>query len=113
LEWAQPLIRQGARIALPFYEASETALTERFRTAYETRYGRAPEAFAAYGYDAYRIISATLRQGHQTREALGAALKSGAGVSSGTSIGTLSAERVPAEPPPVYRVVGERLVRAE
>ena len=104
---------QGALIALPFYEASETALTERFRTAYETRYGRTPEAFAAYGYDAYRIVSATLRQGHQTREALGAALKSGAGVTSVTSIGTLSAARVPAEPPPIYRVLGERLVRAE
>ena len=58
LSWSSKLLGraqrylQGALVALPFYEASEAALSEHFRTAYETRYGRPPQTFAAYGYDA-------------------------------------------------------------
>ncbi|KPK52919.1 MAG: hypothetical protein AMJ63_07935, partial [Myxococcales bacterium SG8_38_1] len=100
---------QGALIALPFYDASETAVSEHFRAAYQTRYGTPPQTFAAYGYDAYRMISATLRQGHQTREALAEALKAGASVTPVTSVGALSPERVPANPPSVYRVTGDLL----
>ena len=100
---------QGAAIALPFYDASESALNQHFRTAYETRYGKPPQTFAAYGYDAYRMISATLRQGHQTRESLTEALKAGTSVTPVTSVGGLSSERVPANPPKVYRVTGDLL----
>ena len=104
---------QGALIALPFYDGAETAGSEHFRSAYESRYGKPPQTFAAYGYDAYRMISATLRQGHQTREALMDALKAGASVTPVTSVGALSEERVPANPPSVYRVVGDLLQPAE
>ena len=113
--WSSALLRrahrylQGALIALPFYDASETAVSEHFRAAYEARYGKPPETFAAYGYDAYRMISATLRQGHQTRQALSEALKSGASVAPVTSVGSLSSERVPANPPHVYRVTNDAL----
>jgi ABC-type branched-subunit amino acid transport system substrate-binding protein len=113
--WSAALLRraqrylQGALIALPFYDGAETAESEHFHTAYETRYGKPPQTFAAYGYDAYRMISATLRQGHQTREALIRALTAGASVAPVTSVGSLSAERVPASPPSVYRVTGDRL----
>jgi ABC-type branched-subunit amino acid transport system substrate-binding protein len=95
---------QGALIALPFYEASEGGLTPHFRTAYEARYGKTPQMFSAYGYDAYRVISAALRQGHQTRQALTEALKAGAGVTPVSSVGSFSPERTPAHPPPVYEV---------
>lgn len=95
---------QGALVSLPFYETSEAALNQHFSTAYETRYGRPPQTFAAYGYDAYRMISATLRQGQQTRQALSDALRSGSGVSSVTSVNAFSAERSPARPPQVYEV---------
>lgn len=104
---------QGALIALPFYDRAETAVSEHFRAAYESRYGKPPQTFAAYGYDAYRMVSATLRQGHQSREALTDALKAGASVTPVTSVGALSEERVPANPPSVYRVVGELLQPAE
>lgn len=113
--WSTDLLRraarylQGAAIALPFYDASESALNQHFRTAYETRYGKPPQTFAAYGYDAYRMISATLRQGHQTRESLTEALKAGTSVTPVTSVGGLSSERVPANPPKVYRVTGDLL----
>lgn len=113
--WSPSLLRrahrylQGALVTVPYYEASETAVSEQFRTAYETRYGRPPQTFAAYGYDAYRMISATLRQGHQTRQALSDALKAGAGVTPVTSVGALSSDRVPAHAPQLYRIVGDSL----
>ncbi|MGB5191473.1 MAG: ABC transporter substrate-binding protein, partial [Polyangiales bacterium] len=113
--WSPDLLRradrylQGAVIALPYYDASESAVSVHFRTAYEARYGKAPQTFAAYGYDAYRMISATLRQGHQTRQALTEALKAGGSIASVTSVGALSSDRVPANPPSVYRVTGDLL----
>jgi ABC-type branched-subunit amino acid transport system substrate-binding protein len=100
---------QGALVALPFYEASKTALSQHFRAAYETRYGKPPQMFAAYGYDAYRMISTTLRQGNQTREALTSALKNGAGLTPVTSLDSFSSERTPAHPPQVYEVRGPLL----
>ncbi|MBW2214664.1 MAG: penicillin-binding protein activator [Deltaproteobacteria bacterium] len=104
---------QGALVALPFYEASEATLNQHFRTAYETRYGRPPQMFSAYGYDAYRLISATLRQGNQTRQALTDALKSGSGVTPVTSVDSFSSGRTPAHPPQVYEVQGGLLQSVE
>jgi ABC-type branched-subunit amino acid transport system substrate-binding protein len=60
--------------------------------------------FSAYGYDAYRLISATLRQGNQTREALTEALRNGSSLTPVTSVGSFSPERTPANPPQVYMV---------
>ena len=104
---------QGALVALPFYGASEATVHQHFRIAYETRYGRPPQMFAAYGYDAYRMISATLRQGNQTRQALIDALKSGSGVTPVTSVDSFSPERTPAHPPQVYQVRGGLLQAVE
>jgi ABC-type branched-subunit amino acid transport system substrate-binding protein len=104
---------QGALVALPFYGASEATLNQQFRMAYETRYGRPPQMFAAYGYDAYRMISATLRQGHQTRQALVDALKGGSAVTPVTSVDSFSSERTPAHPPQVYEVRGGVLQSVE
>ena len=69
--------------------------------------------FAAYGYDAYRLISATLRQGHQTRQALTDALKSGSGVTPVTSMDSFSSDRTPAHPPQVYEVRADALKLVE
>jgi branched-chain amino acid transport system substrate-binding protein len=104
---------QGAFVALPFYEESETALNQHFRAAYEARYGRPPQMLAAYGYDAYRMISATLRQGNQTRQALTNALMNGSGVASVTSVDSFSFARTPAHPPQVYEVRGGLLQSGE
>ena len=104
---------QGALVALPFYEASEATLNQHFRIAYETRYGRAPQMFAAYGYDAYRMVSAALRQGNQTRQELTDALKNGSGIAPVTSMDSFSRERTPAHPPRVYEVQDALLQSAE
>ncbi len=103
LERAQRYL-QGALVALPFYVGSDAAINQHFLEAYQTRYGTPPQMFAAFGYDAYRIVSATLRQGHQTRQALAAALQGGSGVPTVTSVRSFSQERTPAHPPQVYEV---------
>ncbi|MEM7435546.1 MAG: penicillin-binding protein activator [Myxococcota bacterium] len=113
--WTSSLIRragrylQGALVVVPFYEASEATTNVFFREGYEERYGRAPGTFAAYGYDAYRLISSTLRQGYQTREALTDALELGARVSPVTSMDAFSSERVPDDSPAVYEIAGDQL----
>ncbi|MDH3201978.1 MAG: penicillin-binding protein activator [Myxococcales bacterium] len=97
---------QGALVVVPFYDASEAPTNVHFREAYEERYGRPPDTFAAYGYDAYRMISATLRQGYQTREALFEALRAGIGVTAVTSTSAFSPDRTPAHAPRLYEVRG-------
>ena len=69
--------------------------------------------FAAHGYDAYRLISATLRQGNQTRQALTDALMAGSGVTPVTSVDSFSSDRTPAHPPHLYEVRGALLQSAE
>ena len=119
LSWSPKLVAraqrylQGALVALPFYEGSEAALNQHFRTAYQTRYGRPPQMFAAYGYDAYRMISATLRLGNQTRQALSDALAGGSGVVPVTSLDSFSPSRTPAHPPQVYEIRGGVLQAVE
>jgi branched-chain amino acid transport system substrate-binding protein len=97
---------QGTLVVVPFYDASEAPTNLHFREAYEERYGRPPQTFAAYGYDAYRMISATLRQGYQTREALSEALRAGTGVTAVTSMDAFSPDRTPSRAPRVYEVRG-------
>ena len=100
---------QGALIVVPFYAASEAPTSAYFREAYEERYGRTPGTFAAYGYDIYRMVSVTLRQGYQTREALNGALQRGAVVTAVTSMDGFSEGRTPGRGAPVYEVRGTAL----
>jgi ABC-type branched-subunit amino acid transport system substrate-binding protein len=113
--WSPELLRRagrylrGARIALPFYAESGEPAVERFRTAYETRYGRTPGPFSAYGYDAYRLISAAIRQGAQTRAALSGALSAEPGIDTVTSMRGFGPERAPLSEPAIYRIFGDSL----
>lgn len=110
--WSSKLLARASRylqealVVVPFYDASEAPTNVYFREAYEERYGRQPQTFAAYGYDAYRMISATLRQGHQTRETLSEALRTGTGVTAVTSMDAFSPDRTPARVPRLYEVRG-------
>jgi ABC-type branched-subunit amino acid transport system substrate-binding protein len=115
--WSPELLRRagrylrGARIALPFYADAADPAVERFRMAFESRYGRSPGPFAAYGFDAYRLVSAAVRQGAQTRAALWEALSGGTSIDPVTSIAGFEAGRTPLAPPAVYRVLGDSLQR--
>ena len=113
--WSQSLLEraerylQGAFVAQPYFEASDEGVNADFRQAYLQRYAEDPQMFAAYGYDAYRMIAAALRQGYQRRSDLAEALSRGVGVSSVTSIDSFSDDRIPAQPPRVYQVQGAAL----
>lgn len=79
----------------------------RFFTAYQARYGRAPEAAAALGYDAARVALAAMARAEQLtgpaiRDAL-ARTKDFAGA-SGTL--TLDAERNPVKPAVILKIQG-------
>ena len=100
---------RGARIALPFHAGSAEPSVERFRTAYETRYGRSPGTFAAYGYDAYRLVSAAIREGAATRAALSTALASRTSIDPVTSMIGFQPDRGPISPPAVFRILGDTL----
>ncbi|MEM8605640.1 MAG: penicillin-binding protein activator [Myxococcota bacterium] len=104
---------QGALIVVPFYDGSEAPTNLQFRESYQERYGRPPGTFAAYGYDAYRWVALTLRQGYQTRESLAAALTSETVLTPVTSTESFSAERTPATAARVYEVVGAALLEQE
>ena len=108
LERAQRYL-QGAFVAQPYFEGSDEGTNTEFRQAYLQRYAEEPQMFAAYGYDAYRMIAAALRQGYQRRSDLAEALSTGLGVSSVTSIDSFSDDRIPAQPPRVYQVQGAAL----
>ena len=117
--WSPALLRQagrylrGAYITLPFYADSAEPNVERFRTAYETRYGRSPGPFAAYGYDAYRLVSTAIREGAQSRAGLSDALTAGTFIDSVTSISGFEPGRGPSSPPAVYRILGDALERVD
>lgn len=53
--------------ALPATDPQK-AVTERFVSAYETKYGKKPATFAADGYDAMMIIAAAFRKARPDRE---------------------------------------------
>lgn len=81
----------------------------RFFTAYQTRYGHAPEAASALGYDAARVALAAMERaetltGPAIRDAL-ARTKDFPGA-SGTI--TLDAERNPVKPAVILRIHGSR-----
>lgn len=69
---------EGAVFTYPTFDVqSSDAAIEGFVSAFRKRYGRAPDAFAAQGYDAYRIIEvACERSPHRTGPALRDALLS-------------------------------------
>lgn len=53
---------EGAVFTYPTFDvASKEASTQEFVTAFRARYGRDPDAFAAQGYDAYRIVERALK----------------------------------------------------
>ena len=113
--WSPSLLKvaarylQGALVVQPYFNASEEPSNMKFRQEYIERYGQPPGIFAAYGYDAYRMLAHTLKQGAMSRVELTDALKNGVGIDSVTSVGTLSTEHVPAHPPRIYEIIGSYL----
>ncbi|MFI5306523.1 MAG: ABC transporter substrate-binding protein [Polyangiales bacterium] len=65
---------QGALFSVPFDARSEGGAEQRFAARFETQFGESPDAFAAFAYDAFKLVRKAIDSGAKTREALAAAL---------------------------------------
>ncbi len=68
---------QGAVIPAPISELSQRDESKRFIESYTQAYGKAPDQFAAYGYDAGLALIKALAGGANSRQALQRALSQG------------------------------------
>jgi len=53
-------------VATPYHPDASTAAARAFRAAFEKRYGTAPDATAALGYDAVRVLAAAMHDAGST-----------------------------------------------
>ncbi|MET0384939.1 MAG: penicillin-binding protein activator [Polyangiales bacterium] len=61
---------QGASFAVPFDAQSAEGPGRDFVQQFQQQFGSAPDAFAAYAHDAYRLVRSCVENGALTREAL-------------------------------------------
>jgi len=66
---------QGARFAVPFYAQAVEGPAQEFVAQFQETFGSAPDAFAAYAHDAYRLVRGSVEAGAVTRESLLAQLR--------------------------------------
>jgi branched-chain amino acid transport system substrate-binding protein len=79
----QPELAEGVLIGTRFSPLEQRAEVIRFNEEFRARYGRPPDGFAAYGYDATRVLAHALKEGGVSRAAVRdylAALRSRGGV---------------------------------
>jgi branched-chain amino acid transport system substrate-binding protein len=65
---------QGAVFSVPFDALTATATGEQFVERFQAQFGEAPNAFAAFAYDAYKLVRRGVDVGGNTRERLAATL---------------------------------------
>jgi ABC-type branched-subunit amino acid transport system substrate-binding protein/predicted negative regulator of RcsB-dependent stress response len=65
---------QGALFSVPFDAQSASGAAQKFATGFEAQFGEPADAFAAFAYDAFKLVRKGVDSGAKTREALGAAL---------------------------------------
>jgi len=85
---------QGALFAVPFHAATSTGPGRVFADAYAQQLGGEPDAFAAFAYDAYRLVRGAVDGGARTRPALAARL-AGLSADTASSAGGFTTAREP------------------
>jgi ABC-type branched-subunit amino acid transport system substrate-binding protein len=61
---------QGASFAVPFDSQAVEGPSYEFVQQFQASFGSAPDAFAAYAHDAYRLVRSCVEAGAVTREAM-------------------------------------------
>lgn len=61
-----PAAVDGATIAAPFHPDDPRPKAQAFRTAFERRYGRPPDAAAALAYDSVQVLAEAMRRAHSS-----------------------------------------------
>ena len=103
---------QGAWVVRHYVHDPNNPHHRSFFDAYRDEYGMDPGAFAAHGFDVYRLIASFLRDGQTTRKRLATALLGSHINDPLLSFGGLSEQRVPsAVETTLYRVQDSVLVR--
>jgi branched-chain amino acid transport system substrate-binding protein len=99
---------QGALLAPGFYSDAENPRAARFVTQYRSLYGQDPGATDAYGYDAFRLLTAVIERGARSRSELLTALTSGSfeGV---TGTFRFAPDHTRVDAPPIYMVEGDAI----
>ena len=102
---------QGALFAAQFHAASATGEGAAFVESYRARFGKAPDAYAAAAYDAFRLVAraaeATRRADEVDRGRVATWLGRSAGFATASSVGGLAANRQPASLPRVVELRGD------
>ncbi len=119
LAWSDSLARaesryfQGSLVARPYDPDASGTENDRFRVGYETQYGSGPDMFAAYGHDAYRLLSFAIASDAATRSQLRRALVEVTLARGLTAASGFSDARNPASMPRVFEYIEGTLLPAD
>lgn len=104
---------QGSLFALAFNAAAPEPSVQAFVSDYHGRFGETPDTHAAYAYDVFQILAASIPRAQGSRAGLAEHLASqGEQAEALTLGGGFAAGRTPRELPRVWTIVGEQLVPA-
>jgi branched-chain amino acid transport system substrate-binding protein len=99
---------QGALLAPGFFSDAEDPRSSRFVGQYRALYGQDPGATDAYGYDAFRLLTAAIERGARSRSELLQALATGSfeGVTGTFRFGP---DHTRVDAPPIYMIEGDTI----
>ena len=86
---------QGAVVAVTFDAATAQGAGRELVDRYRAQFGSAPTGFAAYAYDAYRLVRGAVDGGARTRGALAERLAAGPALETAGASGGLSTAHGP------------------
>lgn len=101
---------QGALFATPFHAASADGRARAFTDAYRARFDEAPDAFAAFAYDAFELVERGVQAGRTTRGDLGRWLRDEGRSDTAGASGGLGPNRGPARSSQVLELRGDAFV---
>lgn len=99
---------QGAMFSVPFDAQSDAGPAPQFVQKFQEAFGSAPDMFAAFAHDAYRLVRGTIDSGATTRSALAAKLPAAKDTGAVTSTKGFTSTREAAEPTRVIELKGDQ-----
>jgi ABC-type branched-subunit amino acid transport system substrate-binding protein len=101
---------QGAWFSVPFDKSTASGSAQSFVERFQAQFNEAPDTFAAFAYDAYKLVRKTVEAGNKTRRALAEHLtRTESNELAGPSSG-LSADRIPRRPTRLLQLQGDAFV---
>lgn len=98
---------QGALFAAPFHAPTAAGPGASFADRFRDRFGSAPDTFAAYGYDAFRLVRGAVEAGETTRGGVARWLGRGERAVTVGASGGLGADRGPLQGARLLEVVDD------